>query len=75
MEDVTITATARCDAPYYEYVGGEWVKVTEPMEYYTSFSIQQKVLSKNEGFYVPGFEVLPLIAALGIAIILIRKRK
>ncbi len=75
MEDVTITATARCDSPYYEYVGGEWVKVTESMEYYTSFSIQQKVLSKNEGFYVPGFEVLPLIAALGIAIILIRKRK
>lgn len=74
-EGATITAEATSNSPTYILEGGKWIKHAEPIDGETYYLDMQTTLAKNKGFYVPGFDILPIIAALGIAIILIRKRK
>jgi hypothetical protein len=73
---MTVLAEATSNAPAYELQGGNWVKITEPIETRTYYTAMQAMLCKNKGFYVPGFDPLIAIAAIGIVAALIgRKRK
>jgi hypothetical protein len=74
-EGATIKAEAKSNSDTYILEGGKWVKHSEPIDGETYYTDIQTMLCKNKGFYVPGFDILPLIAAIGIVLVLIRKRK
>jgi hypothetical protein len=71
----TIIAEATSESPTHVLEGEKWVERREPIDGVTYSTDLQTTLAKNKGFYVPGFDVLPVIAALGIVLVLVRKRK
>jgi hypothetical protein len=75
-ENFVVLAKARSEAPYYEYSGGKWQETTEQIVQKTYYEARGFFLAKNRGFYVPGFDVLFLLAGLAVAGVLVaRKRK
>ncbi len=74
-QDFAIRAKARSEAPYYEYRGGKWQRVTDETELITSYETTAYFLAKNKGFYVPGFDAIILIAGIALACIIFSKKK
>jgi hypothetical protein len=74
-EDFAIKAKARAEAPYYEYQGGKWVRRTDEIDLITKYETTAYFLAKNKGFYVPGFDVLIMMAGIAIAGLLIARKK
>jgi hypothetical protein len=74
-EDFSIRAKATAEAPYYTYQGGKWVRSTEEIILVNTHDATSYFLAKNRGFYVPGFEILFLMAGVIIAGVLFSKKK
>ncbi len=74
-EDFAIRAKARSEAPYYQYKGGQWQRVTDEIDLVTKYETTAYFLAKNKGFYVPGFDAVILFLGIAVAGILIRKKK
>jgi len=70
-EGLTLKAVARSEMKEWLWEGSSW----SPSPDYPTMDALGTFLSKNKGFYVPGFEIFVAMAAIGLAMIAIRKRK
>lgn len=74
-QDFSIKATARAFTPYYARSGGNWGVVTDDSFGYNYAEGTAYFLARNKGFYIPGFDALLLIAGLGLAGMLVYRKK
>jgi hypothetical protein len=70
-EGLTLKAVAKSEMREYVWEGSSWSQSPD----YPSMDSLGTFLAKNKGFYVPGFEIFLLIAAIGLVMITIKKRR
>ncbi len=74
-ESFSIKAKALAETPYFTKQGGSWSRTSQEIELVNTHTVTAYFLAKNKGFYVPGFDVVFLIAGIAIVALLMGRRK
>jgi|GEM_PF-1209728 len=74
-ETFLLQAHAQSFADYYVKEGNQFQKSSQDPENIKQATVYARMMVKNRGFYVPGFEAVILIGALAALAVVIRRRR
>lgn len=74
-ETFLLQAHAQSFADYWVKEGNQFQKSSKDPENIKQATVYARMMVKNRGFYVPGFEAIVLIGALAVLVLVIRRRR